>query len=105
MPADRLRWVSLALNPSYGFLRLLRPNLQQPRQVSDVGDVAEAVDHVEAGLNLLRGEAGERHERAVFGIDVAPGDAEDAGAFRDVDGARDLAPVGGADRHRRALAI
>src|SRR5437763_13702677 len=80
----------------------LLPSPTQPRQLLLS---AEVVDAGEAFFDLFARNTGERHQGAVFRVDIGPVDAEDAGAVRHIHRAGDFAPTQGADRHRRALAI
>ncbi len=122
---DRRRgcpWTPACAGVTGGFFRsswiTIQPPVQPTRrgaardQRGDAGEPAEIVNELEAGLDLPVGETGERHQRAVFGVDIGPGDAQHARAFWRVDGAGEAASVaacgssrsrpGGSARHPRA---
>src|SRR5438552_4041737 len=82
-------------------LRYAKPLDQRP----DAAQAAEFMDQFEARLDRLRRQAGIWHQRAVFGIDIGPGDAEHAGPPRGINRAAEAAPVAGADRHARTLSV
>src|SRR5205814_3287041 len=48
--------------PLFGVRGCSARDLQQAGQFRHVGDIAEAVDEIEAGFDLALGEAGERHQ-------------------------------------------
>src|SRR5262249_29476688 len=79
--------------------------MQQVGQCRDVRDVAKVVDDLQARFDLPLMQLRPRHQRAVFGIDIGPGNATDAGSFRGVDSVREGPAVLCPNGHRRTLLI
>src|SRR2546428_6276733 len=81
-----------------------RALMQQVGQGRDVRDVAEVVDGLQARFDLPVTQR-RRHQRAVLGIDVGPGDTAHACPLRGVDGVREAPAVLGLNGYGGALPV